>query len=183
MYVYNRNLPSDQCCSLSHFWRTSKCFTYIPLFNGCKATVERIFYKLKKKQPYNGLLMLYRAYRCTDVSHSVLPSSLQPHRSHQASLSMGFSRQEYWVDCHALLQENLPDPGIEFRSPALQADSFPSEPPYLLTIWYVNIWEKAMAPHSSTFAWKIPWTKEPGKLQSMWSHRVGDDWTDLAAAY
>ena len=35
--------------------------------------------------------------------------------------------------------------------------------------------EKKMATHSSTFAWKIPWTKEPGKLQSMWSHRVGDD--------
>ena len=28
-------------------------------------------------------------------------------------------------------------------------------------------WEKAMAPHSSTFAWKIPWTEEPGGLQSM----------------
>ena len=29
--------------------------------------------------------------------------------------------------------------------------------------------EKEMAPHSSTFAWKIPWTEEPGGLQSMWS--------------
>ena len=29
--------------------------------------------------------------------------------------------------------------------------------------------EKAMAPHSSTFAWKIPWTEEPGRLQSMGS--------------
>ena len=28
-------------------------------------------------------------------------------------------------------------------------------------------WEKAMAPHSSTLAWKIPWTEEPGRLQSM----------------
>ena len=32
--------------------------------------------------------------------------------------------------------------------------------------------EKAMAPHSSTFAWKIPWTEEPGRLQSMGSQRV-----------
>ena len=31
--------------------------------------------------------------------------------------------------------------------------------------------EKAMAPHSSTLAWKIPWTEEPGRLQSMGSHR------------
>ena len=35
--------------------------------------------------------------------------------------------------------------------------------------------EKAMAPHSSTLAWKIPWTEEPGRLQSMGSPRVGHD--------
>ena len=33
-----------------------------------------------------------------------------------------------------------------------------------------------MAPHSSTLAWKIPWTEEPGQLQSMGSLRVGHDW-------
>ena len=36
--------------------------------------------------------------------------------------------------------------------------------------------EKAMAPHSSTLAWKIPWTEEPGRLQSMASLRVRHDW-------
>ena len=35
--------------------------------------------------------------------------------------------------------------------------------------------EKEMAPHSSTLAWKIPWTEEPGRLQSMGSQRVGHD--------
>ena len=35
--------------------------------------------------------------------------------------------------------------------------------------------EKAMAPHASTLARKIPWTKEPGRLQSMGSLRVGHD--------
>ena len=35
--------------------------------------------------------------------------------------------------------------------------------------------EKAMAPHSSTLAWKIPWMEEPGGLQSMGSLRVGQD--------
>ena len=34
-----------------------------------------------------------------------------------------------------------------------------------------------MAPHSSTLAWKIPWMKEPGRLQSMGSLRVGHDFT------
>ena len=42
--------------------------------------------------------------------------------------------------------------------------------------------EKAMATHSSTLAWKIPWTEEPGGLPSMGLHRVGHDWSDLAAA-
>ena len=37
--------------------------------------------------------------------------------------------------------------------------------------------EKAMAPHSSTLAWKIPWMEEPGRLQSMGSLRDGHDWT------
>ena len=36
--------------------------------------------------------------------------------------------------------------------------------------------EKAMAPHSSTLAWKIPWTEEPDRLQSMGSLRVRHDW-------
>ena len=45
-----------------------------------------------------------------------------------------------------------------------------------------NNLEKAMAPHSSTLAWKIPWMEEPGRLQSIRSHRVGHDWSDLAAA-
>ena len=47
--------------------------------------------------------------------------------AHQASPSMGFSRQEYWSGCHFLLQRNLPHPGIELRSPALQVDSLPTE--------------------------------------------------------
>ena len=36
--------------------------------------------------------------------------------------------------------------------------------------------EKAMAPHSSTLAWKIPWMEEPGRLQSMRSLRISHDW-------
>jgi len=42
--------------------------------------------------------------------------------------------------------------------------------------------EKEMATHSSVLAWRIPGTGEPGRLPSMGSHRVGHDWSDLAAA-
>ena len=41
--------------------------------------------------------------------------------------------------------------------------------------------EKEMATHSSVLAWRIPGTEEPGGLPSMESHRVGHDWSDLAA--
>ena len=39
-----------------------------------------------------------------------------------------------------------------------------------------------MATHSSVLAWRIPGTGKPGRLPSMGSHRVGHDWSDLAAA-
>ena len=42
---------------------------------------------------------------------------------------------------------------------------------------YILWSEKVMAPHSSTLTWKIPWTEEPGRLQSMGSRRVGHDFT------
>ena len=52
--------------------------------------------------------------------------------------------------------------------------------------WIMTLWllcsEKAVTPHSSTLAWRIPGTAEPGGLPSAGSHRVGHDWSDLAAA-
>ena len=38
-----------------------------------------------------------------------------------------------------------------------------------------DVLEKEMATHSSTLAWKIPWTEEPGRLQSLGSQKVGHD--------
>ena len=53
-----------------------------------------------------------------------------------------------------------------FVSPLIQVQSLCWEDPL----------EKEMATHSSTLAWKIPWTEEPGRLQSTGSQRVGHDW-------
>ena len=75
----------------------------------------------------------------------------------QAPLSMGFPRQEYWSGFPFPFPGDLPDPGIEPRSPALQADSLPSEPPRKKIAWHME-----MATDSSILAWKIPWTEEPG---------------------
>ena len=49
--------------------------------------------------------------------------------AYQAALSMGFSRQEYWSGLPFPSPGDLPSPRIEPRSPMLQADSLPSEPP------------------------------------------------------
>ena len=48
--------------------------------------------------------------------------------------------------------------------------------------FYFHALEKEMATHSSVLAWRIPGTREPGGLPSVGSHRVGHDWSDLAAA-
>ena len=49
--------------------------------------------------------------------------------AYQASLSMGFSTQEYWSGLPFPAPGDLPNPGIEPRSPALEADALTSEPP------------------------------------------------------
>ena len=56
----------------------------------------------------------------------------------QAALSMGFSRQEYWSGLPFPSPGDLPDPGIEPGSPALEADALTSEPPGAKTLLPVN---------------------------------------------
>ena len=65
------------------------------------------------------------------LSHSVMSNSLESPWTvpHQASLFMGFPRQEYWSGLICPRPWDLPDPGIEPMSPALKADSLPAEPP------------------------------------------------------
>ena len=57
-------------------------------------------------------------------------------------------------------------------------------PNYLLCVCMSLTLEKAMAAHSSTLAWKIPWMEEAGRLRSIGSQRVGHDWvTKLSLSY
>ena len=96
---------------------------------------------------------------------------------------MGFYRQEYWSGLPFPTPGDLPDPEIKvssLMSPALAGGFFTtvaSGKLYIHIYIYmcVCVYEKAMAPHSSTLVWKIPWTEEPGGLQSMGSLRVGHD--------
>ena len=94
---------------------------------------------------------------------------------------MGFSRQEYWDGSPFPSPGALADPGIEPMSPALQADSLPSEPQGMQELQETQVQslggedplEKKMATHSSILAWRIPWTEEPGGVQAK-GHKESD---------
>ena len=65
-----------------------------------------------------------------NVGHSSISHSLQSHGlGFQVPRTMGFSRSEYWSALLFPSPGDLPDPGVKLRSPALEADSLPSEPP------------------------------------------------------
>ena len=70
-------------------------------------------------------------YIIYNVSHLVLSNALWPHGLWFASLLRPWNSpsKNARVGCHSLSPGALPDPGIETRSPAVQADSSPSEPP------------------------------------------------------
>ena len=65
--------------------------------------------------------------------------------AHLALLSMDFSRQEYWSGLPFPSPGDLPDPGIEPRSPSLQTDSLPSEPPGKPFV-YISHFKKSILP-------------------------------------
>ena len=60
---------------------------------------------------------------------------------------------------------------------------FPQRRMFIFVRDYSVFLEKAMASHSSTISWKIPWTEEPGGLQSMQSLRVGHNWATLLSLF
>jgi len=68
-------------------------------------------------------------YVCVLVAQSCRLFATSWTVAHQIPLSLEFSRQEYWSGLLFLSPGDLPDPGIEHGSPALQADSLLSEPP------------------------------------------------------
>ena len=89
--------------------------------------------------------------------------------AHQASLFMGFSRQEYWSGLPCPPSEDHPNLGIRLTCACVSCIAgwlFPTEPPG----------KPGMSTHSNILAWRIPWAKEPGKLQSMELKRAGHEW-------
>ena len=77
--------------------------------------------------------------------------------------------------------ENLMDGGAWWAAVHEVAKSWTWLSNFTFT-FHFHALEKEMATHSSVLAWRIPGTGEPGGLPSMGLHRVGHDWSDLAAA-
>ena len=86
------------------------------------------------------------------MSDSVIPWTVV----YQASLSMGFSRQEYWSELSFPSLGDLSDPGIEPRSPALQADAFPSEPPGSYSSYQFAVVINIFYQMKSLICWSFP---------------------------
>ena len=103
----------------------------------------------------------------------------------QAPPSIGFSRRGDWSGLPFPSLEDLPNPGIEPRSPALQADALTwssqmvqmvKNPPAMQETRVQSLdrkdpLEKEMATHSSILVWEVPRTEEPSGLQNMGSQK------------
>ena len=102
-------LGHASCWALSILWCTGHLWSY-------KSWGKQLFLNYNKRKG---------KWSRSVVSDSAIPWTV----AHQAPLSMGFSRQEYWSGLPFPTPGDLPDPRIEPGFPALQADSLPSKPP------------------------------------------------------
>jgi len=99
---------------------------------------DSVFPSASPENPWHGPLPMLRKLNlcafpslcaCMRSVTQLCPTLWDPTISHQAPLSMGFSRQEYWSGLPFPPPGNLPDPGIKPVSPALAGEFFTSEPP------------------------------------------------------
>ena len=122
------------------------------------------------------------SHRCTCVPHSKLPSPF-PH--HHIPLGCP-SAQTLSALFHALILDWSSILHILSNHPTLVFFHRVQKSVLYISVslaFLHNILEKAMATHSSTLAWKIPWMEEPGRLQSMGSLRVGQDRMTLLSLF
>ena len=128
---------------------------------------------INQKSPY----FLYHLGRLSEiVAVFSLSSPMTP-----CSLPGSIIQWDVWTRSPCTLELVHPVLWHRVDFSTLESTTFPSLLPlyfndFFFFAWTFSLLEKAMAPHSSTLAWKIPWMEEPGRLQSMGSLRVGHDW-------
>ena len=133
-----------------------------------------------------------------------------PAKFHLTGAQLPWDQRKHWflvklwlISCLEIIWGKLPTERYKGYHPSAKqilflilqyfSDNFPCIACFLFLHWlhqterltltfHFHALEKGMATHSSVLAWKIPGTGDPGGLLSMGSHRVGHDWSDLAAA-
>ena len=120
------------------------------------------------------LLSIIPLYECSIICLPIYP--VDNLDSFQFSVQFSCSFVSTSLRPHELQHARPPCPS---PTPTVHPNSCPSRwwcHPTISSSVIPFLSEKAMAPHSSALAWKIPWTEEPDRLQSMGSLRVGHDW-------
>ena len=136
-------------------------------------SMQNILYPIHAKQQYPICIELWQTLQVWEVKGSIGISHFMVH--HFIVLyRYSFFKKIATLHCINLL---VPSP-IAFANFISQCHIlviFEIFHTFFLLYLYGDLSEKAMAPHSSTLVQKIPWTQEPGRLQSMGSLRVGHD--------
>ena len=121
-------------------------------------------FSISPSNEYSGLISFRMNWLDLLAVQGTLKSRLQHHSSKASIL---------WCSAFFIVQLSYPYMTTG-KTIALTRQTFVGKVMSLLfNILSRLVMEKAMAPHSSTLAWKIPWTEEPGRLRSMGSLRVG----------
>ena len=140
-------------------WRKGNPHTALVGMKTDATTVENSIEKLKIELPYNPTILLLGTY--SKKTKTLIQKDMHPYihckfQDMEATINR-------WMDKEDMVHIYN---GILFTNKKEQI---------LVTSSEVTS-EKAMAPHSSTLAWRIPWTEEPGGLQPMGSQGVGHKW-------
>ena len=116
-----------------------------------------------------------QAFRCLQATALAETLIATPWETSQRGLSW---RDPWWVSPHG----SLPWDGGAWKAAVHGVTEGRTRLSDFTLTFYFQALEKEMATHSSVLAWRIPGMGKPGALSSMGSHRVGHDWSNLAAA-
>ena len=138
-----------------------KCFHNSQVIKVCENCISQMGLPTLLGHPrYSSFLLLLMC-----VSRSVVTNCDPRDCSHQAPLFMGFSRQEYWSGLPFPSPGDLPDLGMELESPAMQADSLPSDSPEKPYIFSKQLKHKFSVPVNI-----LSLNQDCEKCSSCWKH-------------
>ena len=169
--------PWTGSCQVSPFSPTpGVCSNSCPMSGWCCLTISSsasLFSFCVQSFPASGFFPMNWLFPSGGQKHWSFSFSISPSNEYSGLISFRID----WFDIlvvqgtlKSLLQQHI------LKASILQYAAF-------FMVHLSHLLEKAIAAHSSTLAWKIPWTEEPGGLQSMGSLRVGHNWATLLSLF